>query len=69
MRLAAEVAGAATMGVAVLRYNQERGLNVVANTNANANTSRDDKNEAMEEILHYWEKTSDGHVFHLKRAF
>jgi hypothetical protein len=67
MRITAEVAGAATMGVSILRQNQERGLDVVANPNAN--TSHDEKNEAMEEILHSWQKTSDGHVFYWKRAF
>jgi hypothetical protein len=65
MRIAAEVADAATMEVSILRYNQERVLDVVAN----ANTSHDEKNEAMEEILHSWQKTSDGHVFYWKRAF
>jgi hypothetical protein len=36
--------------------NQERGLDVGCVV-ANANTSHDEKNEAMEEILHFWQKT------------
>jgi hypothetical protein len=66
MRIAAEVAGVATMGVSILQHNQERGLDVVANPNAN--TSHDEKNEAMEEILHSWQYTSDMYLFYWKRA-
>jgi hypothetical protein len=67
MRIPAEVADAATMGVSILRYNQERVLDVVANVNANTNSSHGKKNEAMEQILHSWQTTSDGHVFYWKR--
>jgi hypothetical protein len=49
MGIAAEVGGAATMEVSILRYNQERGLDVVANSNTNA--YNDEKNEAVEETL------------------